>query len=154
MKLWQCCGADSGTSGVNCDNPTDERFDAPGPRFIKTYWPRQNEKKGTNIGAVVGGVVAAAVILILLVVAVLVFRRRRHKMPQRHEDANDFDSANSRTKLDVGFPTKLWKSSPAELQNNIAPVEMGGRNQEEAIELPGVIPRREGIFDVSEDSRK
>lgn len=145
MRLWQCCGADGNTGSINCDSPTDERFDAPGPRFIKTYWPRQKAKNAKNTGAIVGGVVAAVVILLALVITVLLLRRRRHTKQERDKSASAQENQFS-----VGYPAKIWKPSPVELQDSNLPIEMNGRNQQEAAELPGTIPHRGEMADVPE----
>lgn len=143
MRLWQCCGADAKTGSVSCGNPTDERFDAPGPNFIKTYWPRQNEKKENDIGAIVGGIIAAVVVLLVLLIAILLLRRSRHRNQEGRKVASDFESLNSRPRFGAGYSAKIWKLSPVELQDSTTPIEMEGQDQRETIELPGTIPQRE-----------
>lgn len=142
MRLWQCCGTDGQTGSVSCDNSTDERFDAPGPNFIKTYWPRQNEKKAGKVGPTVGVVIAAVVVLLILSIAVLFLWRRKHRKQERHKVVSNFESLNSRNRFGASSMTKLWRPFPVELQDSTAPVEMDGKNQQEAIELAGTIPWR------------
>jgi hypothetical protein len=36
-QRWHCCGVDS-KGKASCDNPTDERFDAPGSSLLETYF--------------------------------------------------------------------------------------------------------------------
>ncbi|TID25718.1 hypothetical protein E2P81_ATG03508 [Venturia nashicola] len=144
MRLWQCCGADGKAGNLNCENATDERFDAPGPKFIKTYWPRQKGKNANKSGAVAGGVVAAVVVLLVLVTTGLLLWRRRRKnhLQERSKNASGFESLVSRSKSSAGYPAKIWKPSPVELQDNALPMEMDGRNQQEAVELLGTTARR------------
>ncbi|KAL3428432.1 hypothetical protein PVAG01_01941 [Phlyctema vagabunda] len=166
-RLWQCCGVNPSTNVLNCNAPTNEQFDAPGPNFIRTYWPPTRHKAKANIGAIVGGVVGGVVVLLLLAVSALVLWRRRrlkqaatsHLLTDSSSDTRSpvhGDSLSMGTMVSDSSPkTRLASpAQPAELHDGVALTEMEtqvknadheAQNTAQAAELPGSSPERHEV---------
>jgi len=154
-RLWQCCGVDTITNSLNCNAPTNEQFDAPGPNYIKTYWPPARSEPKPNVGVIIGSVVAGVVVVLLLVSALLLWRRRKSKQERiKYMLGGEFNDSHSPR---YGSPPKSWLPSlaqPVELQDSAALAEMevqpgsanhGAQKMGEVAELDGSSPARDEV---------
>lgn len=114
-QLWKCCGA-AADGTAQCDQPTDENFDAPRPQRIDTYYqagvgpvtatdtssttstsaatttaslilpPPPPPPKSTGISAGVAGGIAAGAAVVILIISLIFVYFLRRRSPRRIKD--------------------------------------------------------------------